>query len=52
MTLRLDERLNDLLTEAAFDCRMTKTEFIRKAIIRMLAQGRRREQPMQEPVLR
>ena len=52
MTLRLDKRLDDLLTEASFDCRLTKTDWIRKAILRSLAQGRRREPAMQEPVLR
>ena len=52
MTLRLEERLNDLLTEASFDCRLTKTEWIRRSILRSLAQGRRKDTAMYEPVLR
>lgn len=51
MTLRLDPRLDELLTDASYDARLTKAAFIRRAIHTSLGQ-RRTELATQEPVLR
>lgn len=41
MTLRLDPRLDDLVTDAAYDARQSKAAWIRLAIERSLQQRRR-----------
>jgi predicted transcriptional regulator len=41
MTLRLDPRLDDLLTDASYDARLSKAAWIRRAIERCL----QRQQP-------
>jgi hypothetical protein len=52
LTLRLTPDLDELLTEAAFDGRITKSDWIRVAIRQRLRQRRQTEPAMQEPVLR
>ena len=52
LTLRLTPDLDELLTEAAFDGRITKSDWIRVAIRQRLRQRRLTEPATQEPVLR
>jgi predicted HicB family RNase H-like nuclease len=52
MTLRLDPRLHDLVTDASYDARLSKAAYIRRAIHASLGQRRRGEPAMQEPALR
>ncbi len=37
LTLRIEPKVDDRLTEAAYDCRLTKSDWIRAAIRRTLS---------------
>lgn len=51
MTLRLDPRLHDLVTDASYEAHLSKAAYIRRAIHAYLGQQRRTEPALQEPVL-
>jgi hypothetical protein len=52
LTLRILPELDLLVTDAAFDARLSKAAFIRRAIHASLGQRQRTELATQEPVLR
>ncbi len=49
MTLRLDPRLDESLTEASYDARLSKAAWIRRAIHAQLVTNRRTEPRLHNP---